>query len=88
MVAVLHGRNRGNGMPIYRIRALERLTKAHWEADPDTLDWGTLKKYEPDQALRAYERMRAVLNALAKDIISSPDKAWMERVAAEEKLEV
>ena len=75
-------------MLIYRIRALERLTRTHWEADPDTLDWGTLKKYEPDQALLAYERMRALVGALAKDIISPPDKAWLERVVAEEKLEV
>ena len=88
MIAVLDGRNRGNRMAAYRVRALERLTKAHWESDPDTLDWGTLKRYEPDQAARAYERMRALVRVIAGDIGSPADKAWLERVAAEEKLEV
>ena len=75
-------------MAVYRIRALERLAKVHWESDPDTIDWNTLKRYEPAQALLAYERVRALLREVAADIGSPADKAWLERVAAEEKLEV
>jgi hypothetical protein len=75
-------------MPIYRVHALERLTRIYWESDPDTLDWDALKKYEPQQARRAYERMRALIQALAGDIGSPADRAWLGRVATEETLEV
>jgi hypothetical protein len=75
-------------MGFSRMKPLERLTKAHWEARPETLDWDSLKKYEPDQALQAFEQMRAVVALLVPCVSSVPDRLWLLRIAQNEQLEI
>ena len=68
------------------MKPLERLTKQHWESNGDTIDWEALKRYEPDQALKAYEQMRATIEFLAGNICSVSDRLWLLRVARDERL--
>jgi len=68
------------------MKTLERLTREHWEARPDTIEWETLKRYEPDQAVLAYEQMRAAVRHLSIHLCSPSDRLWLTRVSQEEAL--
>lgn len=76
-----------NLMTFKGMRPLERLTKQHWESrGEEVIEWEALKRYEPDQALQAYEQMRATIQFLAGNICSVSDRLWLMRVAQEEEL--
>lgn len=70
------------------MKPLERLTKQHWEARGEAIDWEALKRYEPDIAQQAYEQMRATVQFLAGNICSLSDRLWLMRIAKDEQLEV
>ena len=72
-------------MAFARMKPLERLTKEYWEARPDTVSWEDLKKWEPHQALQAFEQMRAAIKFLAPNICSVSDKLWLTRITQDEE---
>jgi hypothetical protein len=70
------------------MRPLERLTKEHWESEADAMPWEALKRHEPDEALRAFERMRCALLFLSQSLCSASDRLWLARTAQDEQLKL